>query len=126
MPETVPGLRAMICRGRGPSHSTPKRSTAPASGRRMARERQVRLLSGSDRAGRLQGGGASAENGPARSHGRAQPRLTTSASSSFSLRCRDRSRPASSMHAVAAGPQLDVQAVVLPEELGRFRRVDPA
>ena len=28
------------------------------------------------------------------------------------------------MHAVAAGPQLDVQAVVLPEELGRFRRVD--
>ena len=28
------------------------------------------------------------------------------------------------MHAVAAGPQLGVQAVVLPEELGRFRRVD--
>ena len=125
MPETVPGLRAMICRGRGPSHSTPKRSTAPASGAEWPENGRYACSAG------LIGpvgfrGGASAENGPARSHGRAQPRLTTSASSSFSLRCRDRSRPVSSMHAVAAGPQLDVQAVVLPEELGRFRRVDPA
>ena len=56
MPETVPGLRAMICRGRGPSHSTPKRSTAPASGAEWPENGRLRLLSGSDRAGRLQGG----------------------------------------------------------------------